>query len=52
MVCGSIVNESVFAGDKVNFNFKRKLKMLRGDIFSLLNVSQSSDFASTFKQSN
>tara|TARA_B110000285_G_C14873653_1_gene490428 strand:- start:178 stop:375 length:198 start_codon:yes stop_codon:yes gene_type:complete len=51
MICGSVVNDSVFGGEKANFNFKRKLKMLRADIFSLLSVSLASDFVITTKQS-
>jgi len=44
IICGSIVNDSIYAADKVNFNFKRKLKMLRADVFALFSVSLSADF--------
>lgn len=39
MICGSIVPDSVFGGDRANFNFKRKLKMLRANVFALFSVS-------------
>ena len=41
IICGTIVSDSIYGSDKVNFNFKRKLKMLRADVFALFSVSMS-----------
>ena len=46
VICGSVVPDSLQGGEKQHYNFRRKLKMLRGDLFALLSVSMSMEFVS------
>ena len=46
VIRGSVVPDSLQGGDKQNYNFRRKLKMLRGDLFAMLSVSMSMEFVS------
>jgi len=53
MICGTVVNyksEGVGGGGAArisNASFKRKLRMIRADLFALLCVSETSDFLRT-----
>ena len=57
MICGTVVNyKSDRIGDKAaprisNASFKRKLRMIRADLFSLLCVSESCEFFKTARDS-
>jgi len=51
LICGTIVNDEIRGGVKLdlepginNMTFNRKLRMMRADIFTILNICSSKDF--------